>query len=360
MSDSAQHVLVAVACVIIAASLLLWVMAIDRLVRGRPLLEVQPRRAVPWTLIDLLIIGLVGIAIVVLSQWMCVRRFDLPEDRWRLEDLAPEQQIGVLATFSAASLASWLAALVVARWRSGATWADLGLDASQRWRDVALGMAAFAMLIVPVLSIHLLTQLIFPTDETHPFIDLVMDDPRPEYLLPIAFAALISAPLVEEYFFRVFLQGWLERLSARLTRPAVTLSDGDLVNGLDRVAAAGSAGEALSEGEPEPCDHDGNPYTAPAAAELVPATAPAAPLIEPGLPERPRWRWLVIAISALAFALAHFGQGTAPISLFVLALGLGYLYQRTHRVLPSIVVHFLVNLTAVVQLGLEILNRQSS
>jgi membrane protease YdiL (CAAX protease family) len=46
-----------------------------------------------------------------------------------------------------------------------------------------------------------------------------------------------------------------------------------------------------------------------------------------------------------------------PIPLFVLALGLGYLYRQTHRILPCIVVHLLLNacsLTAYVLKALAI------
>ena len=60
----------------------------------------------------------------------------------------------------------------------------------------------------------------------------------------------------------------------------------------------------------------------------------------------------------MLFALAHVGQGPAPIPLFLLALGLGYIYQRTHRIVPCIAIHFLVNLTAMVQLALEVWNQQ--
>jgi membrane protease YdiL (CAAX protease family) len=357
-----DNFLVAVACTIVVFSLLLWLLAVDRMLRGRPLLHLLPRRAVPWTLIDLLIIGFVAIVVVVSSQWVCMRRFNLPPDGWQLEDLTPDQQIGVLVTFSASSLASWFAALGVARWRSRATWSDLGLDALHQWRDVALGIVAFAMLIVPVLTIHFLMQLIFPTQDTHPFIDLVMDDPRPQYMLPIAFAALISAPLVEEYFFRVFLQGWLERLAARLEPRAEPRPDefGRPVYADQATPEAPTFNESAAERPLSESVADGNPYESPAAIETSAVEpVPDATVAAPGIPQRPGWRWTVIGVSALAFALAHFGQGTAPVSLFVLALGLGYLYQRTHRVLPGIVVHFLVNLTAVVQLGIEIMNRQA-
>jgi membrane protease YdiL (CAAX protease family) len=41
--------------------------------------------------------------------------------------------------------------------------------------------------------------------------------------------------------------------------------------------------------------------------------------------------------------MMHIGTGLDPIPLFVLGLALGYLYQRTHRILPCIVLHALFN-----------------
>ena len=39
----------------------------------------------------------------------------------------------------------------------------------------------------------------------------------------------------------------------------------------------------------------------------------------------------------------HYSHGPDWIPLFFLALGLGYLYRQTHRLLPCITVHFLLN-----------------
>jgi membrane protease YdiL (CAAX protease family) len=50
-----------------------------------------------------------------------------------------------------------------------------------------------------------------------------------------------------------------------------------------------------------------------------------------------------IAISAFSFAILHWSHGPDWIPLFFLAVGLGYLYRQTHRLLPVIVVHFLLN-----------------
>jgi membrane protease YdiL (CAAX protease family) len=50
-----------------------------------------------------------------------------------------------------------------------------------------------------------------------------------------------------------------------------------------------------------------------------------------------------ILISSLLFAVAHAPQWPAPVPLFLLALILGYLYHQTHRLLPSLIVHALFN-----------------
>ena len=52
--------------------------------------------------------------------------------------------------------------------------------------------------------------------------------------------------------------------------------------------------------------------------------------------------WPLIAAS-LIFALMHLGQGAAPIPLFLLSVGLGYLYRQTGSLIPCIVLHMILN-----------------
>jgi membrane protease YdiL (CAAX protease family) len=61
-----------------------------------------------------------------------------------------------------------------------------------------------------------------------------------------------------------------------------------------------------------------------------------------------RYGWFPITVSSAAFGLAHFGYGPEPIPLFLLALVLGFLYQRTHRIIPSIVAHGLFNMFSMI------------
>jgi membrane protease YdiL (CAAX protease family) len=62
-------------------------------------------------------------------------------------------------------------------------------------------------------------------------------------------------------------------------------------------------------------------------------------------------------VSSTIFALAHYGHGPDPIPLFLLAMILGYLYQRTHRIWPSMVLHFTVNFVSMAMLAATLLGR---
>lgn len=56
-----------------------------------------------------------------------------------------------------------------------------------------------------------------------------------------------------------------------------------------------------------------------------------------------RGAWWPVGVSSLAFALAHTGQGWAPVPLFVFALGVGYVYRQTHRYAPVVAMHMAFN-----------------
>jgi hypothetical protein len=64
--------------------------------------------------------------------------------------------------------------------------------------------------------------------------------------------------------------------------------------------------------------------------------------------------WLPIGLSAIIFALLHFSHGPDWVALTLLACGMGYLYQRTHRLVPSLVVHALLNSLSMWGLWLQV------
>ena len=126
---------------------------------------------------------------------------------------------------------------------------------------------------------------------------------------------------MEEYFFRVLIQGWLAKVADRVAQSqATTVATTAEITGMEQTWDETSA---------------------PKVTTTVTADAPLRRL--------PLWP---VVVSSALFALAHLGHGPAPVPLFVLAMGLGYIYHRTQRILPCIVVHFLVNAFSLVQLWL--------
>ena len=74
----------------------------------------------------------------------------------------------------------------------------------------------------------------------------------------------------------------------------------------------------------------------------------------PPPPPRPTC-WLSILLSSFFFAILHLGAGWASvIPLFLFAIGLGLLYQRTGRLFPCIVMHMTLNAFTMLMLYLQI------
>ena len=71
-------------------------------------------------------------------------------------------------------------------------------------------------------------------------------------------------------------------------------------------------------------------------------------------------RWIPILVSSLIFALMHFSHGPDPIPLFFLSLALGFIYQRTHRIVPCIVVHMMLNGFSMVLLAVQIFGNDAA
>jgi membrane protease YdiL (CAAX protease family) len=280
-------------------SLWLWLFALARVVRGLPLLEWEPRRRVPWSWRELIICVAMFILAMAVCQRLAAFWFPAIAHPFAPDDLPPEEQIVMIQVVSCGSVLGLLMSVIVCRMSVGARASDWGWDARRWAKDIALGATAFLMLALPVQLVAALMQELHPTTEDHPFVELLANQDESRYWATIVVAAVVVAPLVEESVFRVLLQGWLERTVER------------------------------------PC--------------------PAAEFSEYNQVRPATWRewWLPIIISSFVFALMHAGQGNAPVPLFVLALGLGYLYERTHRIVPGMVVHFLVNLSAMLQLALR-------
>jgi membrane protease YdiL (CAAX protease family) len=192
--------------------------------------------------------------------------------------------------------------------------------------DVALGLRSALLILPPTMlmmgAVSMLKQY------SHPVLDLLEVDESGGQPGLGAFALLFVttvfvAPVVEEFWFRGLLQGGLQSVADSMKRRRNSLS------------ATSMEDDANAN---EPSD---NPYEPPQA--LI---ATETSIDSPGGMQSGDWVpvsvWPLV-LASLVFALAHWGHGLAPIPLFFLSLGLGYLYRQTGSLIPSITVHFVLN-----------------
>ena len=310
--------IVLIGAAVTLGSMIVWGVILYRLSTGRPLVPFEPRRAVPWNGLDLAMV----LAVLMLLGIAGHRALALYHNGPAPDVMGPAE-FAVSMGVELATLAFALALMVLS---GGATATDLGIRAPKLGRDLILGGLAYLAAVVPVSAIQLGLQQFLPYK--HPLIESYRQHPGPEMLAVSMVLAVVVAPFCEELFFRVLLQGWFETVAARWRQSRLARPD----------AAVGSVGSedagAILPALPQP--DDANPYRSPLAA----SSPPEFPSVQ-ALDVKPAW-WPILA-SSIIFALMHWGQGLAPVPLFFLALVLGYLYQRTHRIWPSLVVHVLLN-----------------
>ena len=251
----------------------------------------------------------------------------------------PEQMRMGLIVQIVHGLTSLAMTLAYLRFSVQATWQDLGFDLRKLGPDVLLGTAAFLALAPVVFG--WLNILIEYLPYKHPVLDAVKNNlNNSTYWLALASAVFI-APLSEEFLFRGFLQGWFEKQPAlgELGAPvAVAVADGSATASPVQVV---SAAAIVSE----------NPFAAPNSAEpRIHTYSNGDSALTNDVPRMPSRSWTPIIIASTVFALLHISQGPAAIPLFVLAMGMGYLYRQTHRITPSLVVHLLLNACAMATL----------
>lgn len=332
-------VIMAIVVLLLGGSLMLWAAALARLRQGQPLLEREPHRPANWGLGDVIVAALAFVvpqivAGIVLQSAAGVSTGD---DRTINDYLLVMATSAVCMLFTVAIVWVWL------RLR-GASARDLGISWPDVSRDIVLGAAAFIMLAPIVFGIQMVLVLIVgPTK--HPFILLLQKTPDLRLFLATSVNAVLLAPLVEELLFRGVLQGWLQSLRSGMSFDEVLI--GAERDGVTPPPTPGteSSAEAISVADTS------NPYRTPALDE----TLITAELVDSPAPAPNRFvAWLPILGSSVLFSLAHYSHGPDWVPLLVLAMGLGYLFQRTHRLVPCMTVHFLLNLTSMGLLYLQL------
>ena len=164
----------------------------------------------------------------------------------------------------------------------------------------------------------ILTQYV---EYTHTTLSLLQDNPTAAGIAATWLMAVIVAPITEEIFFRGILQSWLQRQH---------------FFGFEAKAEQIFGGWTRYRVNPN-LDRGSMMLHQSGLQSYQPIK------VYSDLPNQKRLSWSPIVISSLLFAGVHFGQGPAPIPLFVFGLALGYVYRQTGSILSCIVIHMLLN-----------------
>ncbi|MEX0818523.1 MAG: JDVT-CTERM system glutamic-type intramembrane protease [Pirellulaceae bacterium] len=299
-----------------------WISLFARLLRGDELLPFERRRETPWGVIAVLL----SFVLLIGSQIAVGVALDAAPASERTA-----AQTGTLLIWTAiAILAATSASIGLIHLLTSANRTDFGISLEHVPQDLVTGIYAFFILAPITFSIQYVFVYVFELESRHPLIELLKQDSSGVLFGVVTVLAVVVAPISEEYFFRVLLQGWLERVLlfrtahghefGRDARANASPSDGGNVHGSTRLTP----------------EYNSPPESLFAARNDLDRgfIAAAGPIV----------------ISAAIFALMHWSHGPDPAALFVLALGLGYLYQRTHRWLPSVVTHACLNGTTMLML----------
>ena len=290
----------ALVTLLIPLSGLCWLIIYNRYRRQGTILASEPRLLVPWNgfphvaLAFFIYVILPLVWLLLLQRW-----FELTPDSDFTQ--LPQVIAWLLAGDSLLKFAAMIMVVTFLRIDLAASLSDLGLQLNKLKKDIRLGLVTFIAVAPVIYFLQFVLKSIynqFANEEAaHPIEKLLHENGSTSVIFWAIFAAVIAAPIIEEFLFRCILQGWLEKAFYR-TRVLVNAElTGD--TGGDEVALA----------------------------------TPAAPT----------FMWQPIILSSVTFALLHAGHGPDPIPLFFLAVVLGYLYAKTHRILPSIVVHMALN-----------------
>jgi membrane protease YdiL (CAAX protease family) len=303
----------------------------------RPLVPWNSRRAVPWGLIDLILLLAIWL-VASLAAELALQQLGLARAGAKMENLTFVQRKAVIVANMLISLSIVGVGLPLVALRTRAGLTDMGCSAAHLVADARLGFIGFVMLAPPVYGLQgLLVQFWKPSK--HPLIEMFKGTPDSAFFVLLFVSAALVAPLFEELIFRVVTQGYLEKFCTF----TVTLRELLLGSEPDYRPTALAETTSTPHFSPVVGPIDPNPYVSPQSGEakMIRATLADGPQEQPEL--RGIWAWLPILISSAIFALLHYSHGPDWIPLFLLAAGMGYLYQRTHRLLPSLTIHALLN-----------------
>jgi membrane protease YdiL (CAAX protease family) len=207
------------------------------------------------------------------------------------------------------------------------------------------------------------------TDDSHPLTRILADSRDPGVILLCLVSAVIIAPISEELVFRLVLQGWLESLERRIRRKMPLLRR--MVGGVIPVVLVAALFAAMHIRTPSARMELSevvfllSVFSAAGVLTIVVLACwlrfvAGATLADFGIvPDKLRDDVLLGLLAFLAFTPPIYAVMIAfkvfvpaisvpdPIPIFLLGAAFGGLYYRTHRIVPSMVMHAAFNAIGV-------------
>lgn len=355
---------------VLVGGAIMWFTTLRRWRSGKPLLVIEPWTPRVWGLVDLIVVAV----LIVAGQRTGIRLWA----RITQTDIGALQQEAdfPLSAMAVGSVSNLVVMLLTTLWlmlRYGASLKHIGFTSGRFFRLIGLGFGA-ALLSLPLMyAIMALISLGVNEQYDHPLLNRMIKEGSLSAYLMAAFCAVAAAPLTEEFLFRVLFQGWLQSLpwsgqgawwllgASEQTRSAASVQPGYYF-GVAPLASSPTGATTAAEVSRLEGDLDQshpthvsaptrqNPYEIPARA-VEPGGLPPIVLGAEATITPPLWPAFV---SGTLFGLAHWGYGLSFIPLIILGIILGLLYRAKHSIWPSFVVHFLLNLIAILGLGVSV------
>lgn len=296
------------------------------------------------------------------------------------ETTAP-QALLMMATLAIwACLAAWV--FVAVRWRRKQPLVPYEPRRPVPWKLFDVFVALSLYFVMPMCVVHVAcewfgAEVTLPSvfdedvdlDTAHPLARVLVKDPSPWAVFVCLMAAVVVAPLTEELLFRLILQGWLEASERHLRRREPRPHR--LTPGLMPVMLSAGFFAALHFRSPSPqLDADALLFRieAGSVASLLTVVLvfcwlrfnTGATLADFGVvPQNLRSDLKLGLVAFVMFTVPIYAILIAvmsllpkdtiadPMPIFFLAVVLGGLYYRTHRIVPSIALHMAFNAAGV-------------
>ncbi len=318
---------------IFISSAMLWWRASRRVVGGGgSIIALRPRDTSFWT--PALLLQTIGVFIVTFFVSISLSLGAMVGLGW-IDPAAETKSGSLLFQILANTLAGVLAVIATLTYllaRNPNALRQLGIT----WPvgDGRLGLVAAVMLLPPVMILSGLVSHF--VEYSHPVIDSLEADKGVGVFLVMLVGTAVITPFVEEFMFRVLLQGGLQGIVDRSPSES-QFADEQRLAPEQNVATERMVNATDLE--------DSNPY----AIGTRPLAESSAQVIATSTTVQPHsLSWWPMLFASAVFAAMHIGQGAAWIPLFFLSLGLGYLYRQTGSITAPFVVHAVLNFITMV------------